>query len=119
MDFYNDHESSTEMSVDEDESDTDFLNEDEWASYRKIFDSFMMKVYKDTYREVMATDEDEVAYNIETDDGEAGDKGYIFDEEVLELASKAFRKRLINMMIIAYGLPRDERYGRLNPHRYA
>ena len=36
------HETSTEMSVGEDESDTDFLNDDEFASYRKIFDSFMM-----------------------------------------------------------------------------
>ena len=41
-----DHESSTEMSVDKDESSIDILNDDEFASYRKIFDSFMMKVYK-------------------------------------------------------------------------
>ena len=55
------HDSSTEMSV-LDESSIDFLNDDEFASYRKIFDSFMMKVYKDTYDEVMATEEDKVAF---------------------------------------------------------
>ena len=70
-------ETSTESSA-EDESDTDFLNDDEFASYRKIFDSFMMKVYKDTYDEVMATDED---------DGEV-------EDNVVELASKNFRKQL-------------------------
>ena len=97
-------ETSTESSA-EDESDTDFLNDDEFASYRKSFDSFMMKVYKDTYDEVMATDEDEVAK--ETDDGEV-------EDNVVELASKNFRKQLTKMMIMINGLYKDERYARLN-----
>ena len=92
-------ETSTESSA-EDESDTDFLNDDEFASYRKIFDSFMMKVYKDTYDEAMDTNED--VSNIEV------------NQQVLDLASKAFRRQLTKMMIMINGLFKDERYVRLN-----
>ena len=92
-------ETSTESSA-EDESDTDFLNDDEFASYRKIFDSFMMKVYKDTYDEVMDTNEDVSNIGV--------------NQQVLDLASKAFRKQLTKMMIMINGLFKDERYVRLN-----
>ena len=60
----------------------------------------MMKVYKDTYDEAMDTNED--VSNIEV------------NQQVLDLASKAFRRQLTKMMIMINGLFEDERYVRLN-----
>ena len=113
-----DHESDAESNADESIVNSslsdEVMNDDEWASYTKRLDIFMIEVYKDTYDEVMSADEVTDCHNMETDDhDDTENKEYTVIQEVLDSAKKTFRKRLTNMLIICSGLKRDMKYERL------
>ena len=84
----------------QDETD---LNDDEWNSYTEKLENLMLETYDDTHNQMTALQ----------DEGQSSDMSEESKELVMATAKKQFRKKLVNYLIIVYGLQDDATYGYL------